>query len=99
MENFTEVVDLLPQHCIQQNAAEEFLDVRIADPEPLAATRRGADRRCHCIAEFGGDRRSHHAHSPFSHLRSTSDQIVDVPVPRVMEDIFEVVVLLPQHTN
>ena len=26
MSNFTEVVDLLPQHCIQQNAAEEFLD-------------------------------------------------------------------------
>ena len=87
MENFTEVLDLLPQHCIQPNAVEDFLDIRFAEPKSLAATRKGADRRRHCIAEFGGDCQSHFAHSPYSHLRSTSDQILDVHTPQVMEEI------------
>ena len=98
MEYFIEVVDLSPQR-ILQSTVEQIVHVRLADPEPLAATRWGADRRRHCTAEFGGDCRSHHAHSQESHLKSTSDQIVDVPMPRVVEDIIEFVVLLPQQSN
>ena len=71
----------------------------VADPGARAATHCGADRRCPCAAGLGGDCRSHHGHSPGAHLKTTSEQIVDVHMPQVMEKIIEVVNLIPRSAS
>ena len=59
----------------------------VADPGADATTHGGADCRRPCAAGLGGDCQSHDVHSPGSHWRSTSEQIVDVHTPQVMEEI------------